>query len=289
MKKFIKKFVTLFAVAVMSSFAFAEYSVKVSDFEVLNETTGNTIRGKLYAPETTEKIPAILTAHELGSNMSRRWPAYGEHLAQEGIAVFTFDFCGGGPKVRPDGAPGNTSDGETTQMSIASEVIDLEYVYDFAKKQSFIDSQKIGLIGGSQGGAVSIEFAGRHPESINALVLLYPAQYTLMRMIKGFEFPGNFPTRMLMWGTVELGHNYGTDAWELDFDKSARAYKKSVLILHGTKDNIVNIADSKRIAKKFKNAELKIVENGGHGFQGETFENAISYIDNYLKKCGFLK
>ena len=72
-------------------------SFQVIQMNVMNNSTGKLLRGLLYMPETNSKIPLIITAHELGSNYSRRWPAYGEALASQGIAVYTFDFAGGGP------------------------------------------------------------------------------------------------------------------------------------------------------------------------------------------------
>lgn len=68
-------------------------------------------------------------------------------LASEGIAVYTFDFAGEGPKKRADGTPGSISDGETTEMSVMTEIKDLESVLEAAK----------------------------HADEINGLVLLYPA------------------------------------------------------------------------------------------------------------------
>ena len=101
------------------------FAHKIISMNVVNSESGKILRGLLYMPETDSKVPLVITAHELGSNYARRWPAYGEALASMGIAVYTFDFAGGGPKTRTDGTPGNHSDGETTEMSVMTEVNDL--------------------------------------------------------------------------------------------------------------------------------------------------------------------
>ena len=41
---------------------------------------------------------------------------------------------------------------------------------------------------------------------------------------------------------------------------------------------------SERAAKAYKDAEFHVVKDGGHGFQGETFEQAMGFIDGYLEK-----
>ena len=57
---------------------------RITKLNVVNPSTGKTLRGLLYQPETAGKLPLVITAHELGSNHQRRWPAYGEALASQG-------------------------------------------------------------------------------------------------------------------------------------------------------------------------------------------------------------
>lgn len=261
----------------------------VQGMNVVNPDTGKTLRGTLYLPQKAGRLPLVITAHELGSNAQRRWPAYGESLASHGIAVYTFDFAGGGPKVRPDGAPGSRSDGETTDMSVMTEVRDLETVLAEAKTWKFVDTKKIVLIGGSQGGAVSEIVAGRHADELAGLVLLYPAQYLLEPLIHQYGSVEAFPESLVMWGMVELGRTYAADMWDFSIEPSIAAYTKPVLILHGDNDAIVPFSDSEKLRDAYKNATLKLVPNGAHGFQGETFDVAIGYINEYLRNMGVIK
>ena len=92
-----------------------------------------------------------------------------------------------------------------------------------------------------------------------------------------------------MWGMVELGRKYATDMWDFSFDESIASYTKPVLLLHGDKDTIVPFSDSEKLQKAYKNATLRLVPNGTHGFQGETFEVAIGFINEYLKEIGVVK
>ena len=264
-------------------------SYTIQSANVVNPDTNLTLRGTLYLPQKSGKVPLVITAHELGSNDQRRWPAYGQSLASHGVAVYTFDFAGGGPKTRADGAAGSRSDGETTEMSVLTEVRDLEAVLAEAKTWTFVDTKKIVIIGGSQGGAVSVVAAGRHADEVAGLIIMYPALYELEKLIHGYESAQAFPESLVMWGMVELGRKYATDMWDFRFDESIAAYTKPVLLLHGDKDTIVPFSDSEKLQKSYKNATLRLVPNGAHGFQGETFDVAIGFINEYLKQRGVIK
>lgn len=76
---------------------------------------------------------------------------YAVYLSKLGYVCFTFDFCGGGLF--------NSSDGKTTDMSIFSEIDDLEAVAKYVGELDYIDKSRISLLGCSQGGVVSAMFA----------------------------------------------------------------------------------------------------------------------------------
>lgn len=77
--------------------------------------------------------------------------------------------------VRYDGRGCGLSDQPATPLSLDSWVADLEAVVDAAGLERF------ALLGCSQGGAVSVAYAARHPERVSALVLLGSYARGLMR------------------------------------------------------------------------------------------------------------
>ncbi|MCM1228136.1 MAG: lysophospholipase [Clostridium sp.] len=94
---------------------------------------------------------------------------YAEELAQHDIAAYCFDFRGGG---------GNRSDGNTTEMSVMTEVSDLETIIIDAVEWDFVDDNRIILFGESQGGIVSAITAARHNDEVAGLILAYPAFFS---------------------------------------------------------------------------------------------------------------
>ena len=283
MRKF---FIALLVVMCLAGCASA---YQVISTNVLNPSTGKTLRGLLYMPETHgEKVPLVICAHELGSNHRRRWPQYGEALAAEGIAVYTFDFAGGGPNSRGDGQPGSISDGETTEMSVMTEVKDLESVLAAAKSWSFVDASKIAIIGGSQGGAVSVITAAKHADELAGLVLLYPALLIQDDLHKKFAKREDCPEVYSYNGWLDVSPVYVNDMWDYDIYADMPKYTKPMLLLHGDKDTIVPMEYIERAAKTYPDSEFHIIDDGEHGFQGKTFAQAIGYIKAYFRKIGLL-
>ena len=67
------------------------------------------------------------------------------------------------------------SDGESTKMSVLTEMKDLIAVKNFAKEQNYVDSENIILLGESQGGFVSGLVAAKCGAEIKKLVMIFPA------------------------------------------------------------------------------------------------------------------
>ncbi|MBQ7560278.1 MAG: alpha/beta hydrolase [Synergistaceae bacterium] len=293
LKKFVLILLSLAILTSFTGFAYSEqkfFSHQVIPMNVINHESGKILRGLLYMPETEKfsRVPLVIAAHELGSNYSRGWPQYGEALASLGIAVYTFDFAGGGPKTRMDGTPGSHSDGDTTEMSVMTEVKDLECVLKAAKSWEFVDSSKIAIIGGSQGGAVSVITAARHAEEIAGLVLLYPALIIRDDLHKKFAEKKDCPPVYSYNGWLDVGPIYVNDMWDYDIYSDMPKYSKPVLILHGDKDFIVPIEYSQKAAKIYPDSEFHVINNGDHGFKGDTFNQAMGYIKAYFRKINFL-
>ena len=278
-----------FALLLVLCISASASAYQVISTNIINPSTGKTLRGLLYMPETHgAKVPLVICAHELGSNHRRRWPQYGESLAAEGIAVYTFDFAGGGSKVRADGTPGSMSDGETTEMSVMTEVKDLEAVLAEAKTWDFVDTSRIAFIGGSQGGAVSVITASRHADELAGLVLLYPALLIQDDLHKKFANKEDCPEVYSYNGWLDVSPVYVNDMWDYDIYADMPKYTKPVLLLHGDKDTIVPMSYIERARDTYPDAEFHVIDGGLHGFQGETFAQAIGYIKAYFRKIGLL-
>ena len=125
-----------------------------------------TIRGTEYRP-AGENLPVAIVCHGFMA-----WQdtvrQYCELLAEKGYCAYCFDFCGGSVLNK------GKSDGVTTDMSVLTEVQDLEAVIEYVQGLPH-NSKELLLMGCSQGGFVSALTAAKHPELVDKLALFYPA------------------------------------------------------------------------------------------------------------------
>ncbi|MDG2954813.1 alpha/beta fold hydrolase [Bisgaard Taxon 10/6] len=255
-----------------------------ADFKTLETKIGNAdnqIYGLTYLPEKQGKMPLVIFSHELTVTHKTMQP-YAEKLAKQGIASYVFDFRGGGVESK--------SAGKTTDMSVMTEVRDLEEVLAAAQKWDFVDPNKIILIGGSQGGMVSALTASRNASKVAGLVLLYPA-FVIEDDVHSF-FPNkqDIPTEFNYRGWIKVGKNYFADLYDINVMNEIGKYQKPVLILHGDLDPQVPVTKSKTAQSHYPNAELKIIKGAEHSFLKEPyFTQALQEINQYLKANGLDK
>ncbi len=246
--------------------------------EIWCQNGTDSIYGIAYIPDTNAKVPLVIFSHELGNN-HESGIRYAERLAQNGYAVYIFDFRGGS-------APGtqNRSSGTSHEMSVLTEASDLEAVLEAAKGWRFVDSGRIFLLGGSQGGLVTIIAGSRHQDEIAGMMLMYPAlsakeDHSVNRYHSRDEVPEDVG---LFGGWMHVGRNYITDLWDIDFNAMLASYSGKVLLLHGDRDGTVPLRWSEDTARIIPDCEFHVIGGGGHEFFGLPFEEAIAYILSYL-------
>lgn len=253
------------------------YSYAQQEIEVMNN--GQRIYGVAYIPETgTEKVPLVISAHGLGGSY-RSNLAYAEQLASHGLATYCFDFRGGG---------GSRSDGSTTEMSVMTEVSDIQAVLDAAKSWDFVDSQKIVLLGASQGGITSAIAAARRTDDVAGLILLYPAFVVHDDIHKRFSSLDEVPA-VFQFNWITAGRPYVEDMWDYDVYSEIGNYTSKVLLIHGSADGIVPVSYSDRAAEVYPDAEYYVINGAGHGFGGAAFEEAVNHIFDYLQEIGIVQ
>ena len=234
------------------------------------------IRGTQYRPEG-ENLPVAIVSHGFMA-----WQdtvrQYARELARMGYCAYCFDFCGGSVMKK------GKSDGATTDMSVLTEVQDLEAVIHYAKGLPYT-GQELLLMGCSQGGFVSALVAARHPDLVHKLVLFYPAlcipddARAGKMMLAKFD-PKNIPER-INCGPMKLGRCYPADVIGMDPYEQIKAYHGPVLIVHGTKDPIVKPDYSRQAQRSYPNAKLHMIEGGSHGFSKEHDAIAIAHLKRF--------
>lgn len=247
------------------------------------ERDGLTIKGTVFLPKGKPDCPIAVISHGFMANQMFS-QIHAQNLAKMGYAAFCFDFCGG--------TLVGSSDGDSTDMSVLTEVEDLKAVIEFAKEQSYTDENELVLLGCSQGGFVSAIVAAEMKEEVDALILLYPAlcipddARSGEMMFTKFD-PQNVPETF--WcGPMKLGRRYVTDVIEMDPYEIIHQYTGKVLIIHGNQDKTVDISYALRAVETYSQAgadvEMKIIDKGGHMFFRPIHAyKALGYIREYVR------
>lgn len=251
---------------------------------------GLRIVGERYYPEGGEGLPIAIVSHGFMANMTTTRD-YARQLAKWGFAAYCFDFNGG--------CVIGKSEGKSTDMSVITEVADLEAVLAYARAEAFTDGDKVLLMGCSQGGFVSALAAAKPENKVRRLVLFYPAlcipDDARAGCMQGACFdPDNVP-EIFQCGPMTLGKRYPLDVMGLDPFTEIAAYKGRVLIVHGDMDEIVNVSYAYRAEQAYSGkcdedrltgrVQLRIIEGAGHGFRGNEVIAAMEAVRQFLKGC----
>jgi hypothetical protein len=231
------------------------------------------IRGTIWR-EKTGILPAVILCHGFMAN-EKMCKDYAKLFAGMGYAAFTFDFCGGGL--------GSRSDGKSRDMSVLTEVADLEAVLAWVKEQDYVNCDEISLLGCSQGGFVCALTAKKHPELAN-LILFYPAlcipddaRSGKMLMCK---FDPNSIPELIARIPMKIGRGYAEAVMEWDYREVIKGYQGKTILVHGTADDIVDISYARSARSCFPDCHYYEIEGGEHMFRGKHDEEAM----NILKK-----
>lgn len=261
--------------AVIDSDTTYDYEVR----EIYCDNNGKKIYGEAYIPKTGSKLATVITSHGLGSN-HESGASYAKKYAPKGYAVYTFDFCGGSNSNNP-----NKSDGSPLEMSVMTEVSDLEAVLSAAKGWDFVDSDRIYLQGGSQGGLVSAITGIKHQDEIAGMILLYPA-FGMYDLVCSFD--DETLDDELRVGSMTVGKNFVTDLREYDVREDLYKFTKPVIVIQGSEDETVLPKNTEEAAKLFPDADYYVIEGAGHGFSGkhhdEASKLALEFLGNRSEK-----
>ena len=227
----------------------ANYDYEVR--EIWCENNGQKIYGEAYVPVTDGKSPLVIHSHGLGAN-HESGASYGKKYAVRGIAVYTFDFRGGSNSNHE-----NRSDGKTTDMSVLTEASDVTAVLNTAKTWDFVDTDRIFLEGGSQGGLVTAIAGVQHEDEVAGLIMHYPA-FAMPDYIRSRYSSGDMPEEFTI-SSITLGRVFAEDLLSYDVRDDVPGFDKPVLILQGSEDHIVLPSVTETVSKMYPDSEYHMI------------------------------
>jgi pimeloyl-ACP methyl ester carboxylesterase len=233
---------------------------------------GGAIHGDVRMREGPPPRTAVVVVH--GFKGFKDWgffPHLCKGLAVEGHAVISFNFShngiGSDPEVFAD------LEG-FSQNTISREVDELNHVLNIVAAGELTPRppRRIGLLGHSRGGAVSILAARETPE-VDALVT-WGAIDHLDRWTeetirewreKGVIYVQNQRTGQHLPLSVGLLEDFEANRERLDLG-AVDSLDAAWLIVHGKDDLTVSVQEGERLAMRSGTARLHLIEGSGHTF-----------------------
>ncbi|MBA3721647.1 MAG: alpha/beta fold hydrolase [Parachlamydiaceae bacterium] len=227
---------------------------------------GEKIFGILHRPLKKQKVPAVLICSGFAGNKcgkSRLFVRLAQELVKQGIAVFRFDYRGAGD-----------SEGEFQDITIEGKLSDTLTCLDFLTRDLQIDPTRIGLLGRSLGGVISILAANRY-KTIKSLVLWAPVYNSShwQNLWKAFQAnkldkKQKIEIQSLPAGVPNL--QFLRQFFQLDMEKELMSLEKIPLLhIEADRDSIVKGEHGKAyrsIRQQSDNTHFIQLENSDHDF-----------------------
>lgn len=216
---------------------------------------GKAVVGTIYRPRDARQPREVIIFSHGFAGTSAHMGVRAKSLAQAGVASVVFDFRGGSPKSKSDGAMQNTT--------LWTELADLNAVTDAVQALEWVDASRIYLSGESFGGMVSALTAAKR-DDVHGLVLMYPALHTHDSAREQFATVEDIPEAQETFG-ITTGREFWAALWNLDLYGEIAKYSGEVIILHGSADPAVNLSYSIRANGVYENSPRSCSSSKGPG------------------------
>ncbi len=273
--KAIKYFITILSLLIVAGCASTpkKEAYTMEEFKVENkEIENHLISGTLFKPSGEGKHPAIIFSHGY-NGVGADFYDDSAFFARNGFVAYCYDFCGGSMRSQ--------SKGRTVDMTLLTEKSDLLAVVDAISGLDFVDTDKIFLLGGSQGGLVTALAIEEIGEKIKAVALYFPAFCIPDNWRDQYPDRNSIPKMVNFWG-MNLGRDFFLTAIDMDVTKLTGNYAGPVLIVHGSADDIVPLSYAEDAQKRYPNAKLEVLQGERHGFSPFGAETARNLVLNHI-------
>lgn len=220
---------------------------------------------------------AIIMSHGFTGDKSEwgRFDQTAEALNKAGFTAFTFDFSGCG-------------ESEDDSLTVEKQVEDLRCAIGFIREKGF---KELGLLGHSLGGLISLKNLNK---GIKALVLWAPAtapkadlqSWYTRRQLKEMEDTGYLVKTRDMGARRRfiIEKKMFDELAGIDQEKLLSKVKCPVLIIHGDRDDVVPVENSRQAMRYLPNgSKLEIIKGADHGFY-EQLDQFIEHTVEWFKR-----
>lgn len=229
----------------------------------------NNKKQKLVGVLNKKGEKGVILSHGFTGNKESHF-IFSNFLSDNGYTTLIFDYSGHGE-----------SEGELAETNLTRWIDDLNAAIDFMKE--YCDN--IALLGFSLGGMSSLICSARSkatiaisPPSDFKKLATHFIKIGLVKKLKDF----------IDFGGLKIGHEFITDSSKYNMKKIMREIKCPIIVIHGNKDDIVPLSQSKEIIKHINNPKKLVIINGfGHGSANDRqmsiiYKEISAWLERYL-------
>ncbi|MGQ9479627.1 MAG: alpha/beta hydrolase [Thermoproteota archaeon] len=254
----------------------------MEEIPIFLSNMGEKISGVIHVPDRVP-APAVLFCHGFTGDRietHRLFVRAARRITREGFVAFRFDFRGSGE-----------SEGEFEDMTVSSEISDLNVVIDFLKGRREVMEDKIGVIGLSLGGSVSILTAAQNQVIKAVCTWSSPADLKPLSNVR--KSLGTGGEEIFEKEYIDLPSGYRVrKTFFMDLLKHdvlagcAKISPRPLLIIHGSNDTIVPIQHARSLYEKAgEPKKLIIIEGADHTFNRRDWEEEVfEYTFKWFKE-----
>lgn len=234
------------------------------------------IPAKIELPDKMDEenlVPAVVMLHGTGSVKDEVGGSYkrlAEMMAREGIASIRIDFMGSGESTASD-----------ADFDFDNAMSDAVAATEYIKSIKGIDSERIGLIGWSQGGIHAYRTAANN-EGYKSLVIWTTgtSRITTTEEQRAEAEKNGYYTVEYDWREpMHVGYNWILGAEKYDVLSDVAKIQAPVLGLIGTEDSIFSVEEVETVISNCanKNSKMYVIEGGDHTFNSLTLDTRVFY------------
>ena len=270
----------LFALVLALCLAFAAVSALAEDAaleyteeDIMIDGGDHQIPATLTVPvgEEGETFPAVVMLHGNGSTRHEAGNAYdftAPEMAKAGIATIRFDYIGNGDSTE-----------DYIDFTYDKGVDDALACYDYLETLGTIDMSRVGIMGWSQGGRLTILTVARSDDFKSALTWAgaYDQKGGEEEQYEIAKENGYYEVTYDWREPLKQSPEYYECAMEIDYDAEAANITIPFLAIQGTEDTAVPPETAQQIVDALVNspdAEVDMIEGAEHTFGVFSGDNA---------------
>jgi alpha/beta superfamily hydrolase len=253
------------------------------------ESHGQKVSGVLHVPDG-EIPPVVVMCHGFTGDRDENglFVHATRSFCEGGFAVLRFDFRGSGE-----------SEGEFEDVTISGDVADFKSALDFVLEKS-VGRGRLGVLGLSLGSVVSVL---GWDERVKAMVLWSPASNfgeTCARrlgreMVKQIERRGFYdlqkpPSSGAIRTRFRVSRRFCQEAMKIRLVDDIKSVKCPVLIVQGTRDDVINPHDSQELYNMANQPKMiRLIKGADHTYhhpkhEEEAVQASIEWFKKWLKR-----